>query len=156
MRPVKSTGLGNFVNYFSTPALFNSIKNSLWISVFSTIIATPDNKKIIVPNGAIFGGTITNYNGYDTRRVDMVFGISYDDDLRKAKQLLADIIAADDRILAEPEPVIALSELAALVGGLDDTYALSIVAKDGYYPLTAEGCKEELQRIGVELELSSH
>lgn len=82
------------------------------ITVFSTTLRTADNKEIIVPNGGIYGGTITNYSARPTRRVDMVFGIGYDSDLRKAKQILADLIAADSRVLAEPEPVIAVGELA--------------------------------------------
>ena len=75
-------------------------------------MTTPDNKEVIIPNGSILGNNITNYSARDTRRVDMVFGISYDDDIRKAKALLEEIIAADDRVLAEPAPVIALGELA--------------------------------------------
>lgn len=82
------------------------------ISIFTTTLITPDNKEVIVPNGAILGNNITNFSARPTRRVDMVFGISYDDDIRKAKQLLEEIIAADDRVLAEPAPVIALGELA--------------------------------------------
>mgnify|MGYP001817110409 FL=1 len=82
------------------------------ISIFTTTMTTPDNKEIIVPNGAILGNNITNYSARPTRRVDMVFGISYDDDIRKAKQLLEEIIAADERVLADPAPVIALGELA--------------------------------------------
>jgi len=82
------------------------------ISIFTTTMTTPDNKEIIVPNGAILSNNITNFSARPTRRVDMVFGISYDDDIRKAKQLLEEIIAADSRVLAEPAPVIALGELA--------------------------------------------
>ena len=82
------------------------------ISIFTTTMTTPDNKEVIVPNGAILGNNITNYSARPTRRVDMVFGISYDDDIRKAKQILEEIIAADDRVLAEPAPVIVLGELA--------------------------------------------
>ena len=82
------------------------------ISIFTTTMTTPDNKEVIVPNGAILSNNITNYSARPTRRVDMVFGISYDDDLRRAKQLLEEIISADDRVLAEPAPVIALGELA--------------------------------------------
>lgn len=82
------------------------------ISIFTTTMTTGDNKEVIVPNGTIASGTITNYSARSTRRVDMVFGISYDDDLLKAKQLLTDIIAADERVLAEPEPLIAIGELA--------------------------------------------
>lgn len=82
------------------------------ISIFTTTMTTPDNKEVIVPNGAVIENNIINYSARDTRRVDMVFGIGYDDDIRKAKQLLEEIVAADTRILAEPKPVIALSELA--------------------------------------------
>jgi small conductance mechanosensitive channel len=82
------------------------------ISVFSTIIATPDNKKIIVPNGAIFGGTITNYNGYDTRRVDMVMGIGYGSDMDKAIEILTRLAREDDRVLDDPETTIAVNALA--------------------------------------------
>nr|WP_202978352.1 mechanosensitive ion channel domain-containing protein [Thiomicrorhabdus sediminis] len=81
------------------------------VQIFSTVMRTGDNKEVIVPNGGIYGGPITNYSARDTRRVDMVFGIGYDDDLRKAKQILLDLIAADERILKDPEPVVALSEL---------------------------------------------
>ncbi len=82
------------------------------ISIFTTTMTTPDNKEVIVPNGAILASNITNFSARPTRRVDMVFGISYDDDIRKAKQLLEEIIAADDRVLPEPAPVITLGELA--------------------------------------------
>lgn len=82
------------------------------ISIFNSMMRTVDNRSIIVPNGSIYGGVIINYSAKDTRRVDMVFGIGYEADLRKAKQLLADIIAEDDRILKDPETVIAVSELA--------------------------------------------
>jgi small conductance mechanosensitive channel len=82
------------------------------IGIFTTKMRTGDNKEVIVPNGEIFGGIITNYSKRDTRRVDMVFGIGYGDDIRKAKQVIADIIAADERILKDPAPLIAVGELA--------------------------------------------
>jgi small conductance mechanosensitive channel len=82
------------------------------ISIFTTIMTTPDNKEVIVPNGAIIGGNITNFSARPTRRVDMVFGIGYDDDIRKAKALLEEIIAADARVLAEPAAVVTVGELA--------------------------------------------
>ena len=82
------------------------------ITIFTTVLTTPDNKEIIVPNGGIIGGNIINFSARDTRRVDMVFGIGYGDDIKKAKALLEEIIKADDRILAEPAPVVALGELA--------------------------------------------
>lgn len=82
------------------------------ITIFSSILRTGDNRSVIVPNGAIYSGVIVNYSAKETRRVDMVFGIGYEADLRQAKQLLADIIAEDDRVLKDPETVIAVSELA--------------------------------------------
>ncbi|MEM8940840.1 MAG: mechanosensitive ion channel domain-containing protein [Pseudomonadota bacterium] len=82
------------------------------ISIFTTVMTTPDNKEVIVPNGAIIGGNIVNYSANSTRRVDMVFGIAYEDDLIKAKKLLEEIIAADGRILKDPAPVITVGELA--------------------------------------------
>ncbi|WP_261841647.1 mechanosensitive ion channel family protein [Aliamphritea ceti] len=82
------------------------------ITIFSTVMRTVDNKEVIVPNGAIYSGVITNYSARDTRRVDMVFGIGYDDDLKKAKALLEEIINSDSRVLKDPAPVIAVSELA--------------------------------------------
>jgi small conductance mechanosensitive channel len=82
------------------------------ISIFTTVMTTPDNKEIIVPNGAIIGGNITNFSARPTRRIDMVFGVSYGDDLRKARRILEEIIAADSRVLAEPAPVITVGELA--------------------------------------------
>ena len=82
------------------------------IHIFNTMMRTADNKEIIIPNSNIMGGNITNYSAKETRRVDLVFGIGYDDDLKKAKSILEKIVKEDSRILAEPAPVIAVSELA--------------------------------------------
>ncbi|MDP2716841.1 mechanosensitive ion channel domain-containing protein [Rheinheimera sp.] len=82
------------------------------IEIFQTIMKTPDNKLVIVPNAQITGGAITNYSAEPIRRVDLLIGISYDADLRKAKQILTDIIKQDSRVLAEPAPVIAVAALA--------------------------------------------
>jgi small conductance mechanosensitive channel len=81
------------------------------VNLFSTIIAPLDNRTIIVPNAAIIGGNITNYSQKSQRRVDHVFGIGYDDDLKLAKETLMQIMVSDKRILAEPEPFVAVSEL---------------------------------------------
>lgn len=82
------------------------------ISIFTTTMRTGDNREIIVPNGAIFGGTITNYSKRETRRVDMVFGISYDDDIKKAKDIMTRILQEDERVLKDPAPLVAVAELA--------------------------------------------
>lgn len=82
------------------------------ISIFTTVMTTGDNKEIIVPNGSIYGGNITNFSAKDTRRVDMVVGIGYDSDLKKAKEILNEMVAADERILKDPAPTVAVAELA--------------------------------------------
>lgn len=82
------------------------------IQIFSTQMRTGDNKAIIVPNSNITGSNITNYSAKDTRRIDMVFGIGYDDDIKKAKDILVKLLEEDERILKDPEPVVAVSELA--------------------------------------------
>jgi len=82
------------------------------IGIFSITMRTGDNREIIIPNGEIYGGTITNNSRRETRRVDMVFGIGYDDDLLKAKDLIKRILSEDERILADPAPTVAVSELA--------------------------------------------
>lgn len=80
--------------------------------MFATVLKTPDNKRIIIPNGAIVGGTITNYSANPTRRVDMVFGIGYGDDIRKAKTVLETVVKDHPLVHADPAPTIAVSALA--------------------------------------------
>ena len=82
------------------------------IGVFNTIMRTGDNRLIIIPNSNIIGGNIVNYSANDTRRIDLVIGVGYEDDLKKVKDELWNIVNADERILKEPAPTIAVSELA--------------------------------------------
>jgi small conductance mechanosensitive channel len=82
------------------------------IRIFTTHLKSPDNRAIIIPNAQITSGSITNFSAKDTRRVDLVFGIGYDDDIKKAKDVISDILAKDERVLKDPAPTIALSELA--------------------------------------------
>jgi small conductance mechanosensitive channel len=82
------------------------------IQIFTTTLATPDNKTVIIPNASLTGDNIVNWTMKGTRRVDMVMGIGYDDDIDKAKQIMADILAEDERILKDPAPQIAMIELA--------------------------------------------
>ena len=82
------------------------------VRIFSTILRTGDNREIIVPNSLIYGGPIINVSARATRRIDLVFGIGYDDDLRKAKQLIEAAFAADKRILDDPAAAISIAELA--------------------------------------------
>jgi small conductance mechanosensitive channel len=82
------------------------------IQIFTTQLKTPDNKTIIVPNAKMTGDNITNYTVKGTRRVDFVFGIGYEDDIDKARKLIEGIIAEDNRVLKDPAPMVAVSELA--------------------------------------------
>lgn len=82
------------------------------ISLFNTTLNTPDNQRVIIPNSSITSNVITNITANDTRRVDLVIGISYDDDIKKAKEILARIIEAESRVLDNPTPTIAVLALA--------------------------------------------
>jgi len=84
----------------------------LQVGILTTVLKTGDNKQIIVPNAQIMGSIITNYSANDTRRVDLVIGIGYDDDIDKARDTLQALVDADDRILKDPSCLIAVSELA--------------------------------------------
>jgi small conductance mechanosensitive channel len=117
--------------------------------VFATRIRTPDNKEIIVPNGQITSGSIVNYSAKDTRRVDLVFGVGYEDDLAKAKTILHEVIASDERVLADPEPTIAVLEL----GESSVNFAVRPWVKTGdywpvYFDLT-ERSKLEFDKKGI-------
>jgi small conductance mechanosensitive channel len=103
-RPFK---VGDFVEAGGTSGVVEQI------SIFSTLMRTGDNREVTVPNGGIYGGTIINYSARDTRRIDLIFGIGYDDDIKKARQLIEQIMQADERILKDPAPVILVSELGA-------------------------------------------
>ncbi len=102
-RPFK---MGDFVEVAGVSGVVEAI------NLFSVSIKTGDNKAIIVPNGTILGSNIINYSTKPTRRVDFVFGIGYDDDLKLAKQTLLDIAKEDKRVLKDPEPFVAVGELA--------------------------------------------
>ncbi len=102
-RPFK---VGDFIEGAGTAGTVEKIQ------IFTTQMLTPDNKTVIVPNASLTAGNIVNYSTTGTRRVDMVFGIGYEDDIDKAKQIISEALAADERILKTPEPLIAVSELA--------------------------------------------
>jgi len=82
------------------------------IQIFTTTLNAPDNRKEIVPNAQITAGNITNFSAIEKRRIDLVFGISYSDDMKKAKEVLMDVVTSDPRVLKDPAPVVAVSELA--------------------------------------------
>ena len=82
------------------------------IQIFNTVLITRDNQRIIIPNGQLSNGCVRNIFAEPTRRVDMNFGISYEDDILRAKQVIAEVLAANELILKDPEPEIFVSEHA--------------------------------------------
>jgi len=97
---------GNFIEAAGTAGIVEEI------GIFNTVMNTPDNRRIIVPNSSITGGNITNNSANATRRIDLVAGVSYTDDLEKVRGILEEILAADERILPEPAPFVGVVELA--------------------------------------------
>ena len=98
--------VGDFIEGAGTAGIVEKIE------IFTTQLKTPDNKTVIVPNAKLTGDNITNFTTKGTRRVDLVFGIGYDDDIDKARSIIKEIIDQDERVIKEPEPVIVVSELA--------------------------------------------
>jgi len=98
---------GDFVEVAGIAGSINEIR------IFSTILTTGDNKRIIIPNGQVAAGTITNYTAMDKRRIDLVIGVSYDDDLKVARSVLERVCAEHPRVLDDPAPVILVFDLGA-------------------------------------------
>jgi len=82
------------------------------IDVFTTALNTGDNVRIVVPNGKIFGEVIKNYNANDTRRIDLMVGVGYDDDLNRAIEVILNTLKSNERVLQQPAPVVAVHEMA--------------------------------------------
>lgn len=102
-RPIS---VGDFVEVGGTSGTVKGI------GIFSTTMDTPDNVRVVVPNSKIFGETIKNYSANDTRRIDLMVGVGYDDDLQVAGDTMLRVLAAESRVLDDPEPVVAVSEMA--------------------------------------------
>lgn len=119
------------------------------ISIFSTILATGDNKKIIVPNSQMTGGSITNYSAYETRRVDLLIGVSYDADLQKTRAVFEQVLSAHPNVLRDQDTTIAVNALGA--NSVD--FVLRAWVKSGdywptYFELT-EQVKIALDKNGI-------
>jgi small conductance mechanosensitive channel len=103
-RPFK---LGDFVEAGGVSGVVEEIR------IFHTMLKTGDNREITMPNAQVYGGTITNYSARETRRIDLVIGIGYNDDIKKARDLIAQVIEADKTVLTDPAPTIMVLELGA-------------------------------------------
>ena len=129
------------------------------ILIFSTELRTGDNKTVIIPNGSITSGTITNYSTKPTRRIDLIIGVSYDADLAKTKALLHKVVSADERVLKDQAITVGVSELA------DSSVNFVVrpwVKSSDYWPTyfdLLEKIKTELDNEGIEIpfqQLSVH
>ena len=119
------------------------------IQIFSTVLKTPDNKLVVVPNGSIMNGSIVNFSNQDKRRVDIIASCSYEDDIDKVKSVLADILSKDERILNEPKPRIAVSELAdSSVNFIVRPWVKNSDYLDVYYSLLEE-IKKRFDQEGI-------
>lgn len=121
------------------------------INLFQTVLATPDNVKVMVPNSQAIDGVIRNYSGYDTRRVDVTFGIDYDDDIDKAIGIIRSIIEADERVMRDPEPFVHVIELGA---SSVDIVTRSWVQAGDYWPVKfdlTKKVKQALDQAGVSI-----
>ena len=121
------------------------------IQIFNTILNTPDNKKVIVPNAQVTGGNIVNYSANGTRRVDLVIGVSYEDDLKKARQVIESVLQADTRILPDPAYTVAVSELGdSSVNFVVRPWAKTEDYWDVYFGLT-EAIKKRFDEEGISI-----
>jgi small conductance mechanosensitive channel len=119
------------------------------VSLVSTTIRTFDNKVVLVPNKNVWGQVITNASASETRRVDMVFGISYDDDVEKAREILWSIVAENDKVLDEPEPTIQMNELAdSSVNFICRPWTKTSDYWDVYWYVTGR-VKQEFDKAGI-------
>lgn len=121
------------------------------IGLFATLMHTGDNQRIIVPNSGILGGNITNTSALPTRRIDLVIGIGYDDNIGKAREIIMGILDTDERVLKDPAAAVAVSELG------DSSVNLNVrpwVNSGDYWPVRAdllEGIKTKLDEAGISI-----
>jgi len=141
-RPFKK---GDYVEAGGTAGVVDQIQ------VFTTILKTPDNRLVIVPNAKVMGDNITNYSAMDTRRIDLTFGVGYTDDIPKVKSVLKKIAESDERVLKDPAPQILLGELA----DSSVNFIMRVWVKAGdYWPFhfeTMEKVKIEFDKEGVSI-----
>ena len=147
LRPYK---LGDFI---AAAGQMGTVKD---IQLFTTVLATPDNVKVMVPNGKIFGDTITNYSVFDRRRMDLAVGIGYESSIQKAQGVLLSLAKSDGRVLAEPAP-------EAMVSELDDSSVNLVlriwIAKDHYWSVKfdlTQRIKETFDEQGIDIPFPQH
>nr|WP_086940297.1 small-conductance mechanosensitive channel MscS [Thaumasiovibrio occultus] len=141
-RPFKS---GDYVEVAGVAGSVDSIQ------IFSTVLTTPDNKMVVVPNGSVISSPITNYSRHKVRRIDLIIGVSYKADLQKTKEVLAQVLAEEERILKTPEPTIGVSALAD--SSVNFVVRPWVKTEDywGVYFDVLQAIKERLDKEGIEI-----
>ena len=141
-KPIK---IGDFIE---AQGVSGSVKE---IEIFTTKLNTTDNKEIIIPNGALSNGNIVNYSTEATRRVDFTFGVGYDSDIKKTKEVISRVINSHPLVLKEPAPAVNLSELA---DSSINFFTRGWVKKEDYWTVKfdiLEQIKEALDAAGIEI-----
>ncbi|GAL27911.1 small-conductance mechanosensitive channel MscS [Vibrio maritimus] len=141
-RPFKS---GDYVEIGGVAGSVDSIQ------IFQTVLTTPDNKMVVVPNASVIGSPITNYSRHATRRIDHVIGVSYGSDLKKAKEVIRKTLEADERILKEPGITVGV---VALADSSVNFVARPWVRTEQYWDVyfdTLQAIKEALDAEGIEI-----
>lgn len=127
---------------------FGTVKE---IEIFTTKLKSPDNKEIIIPNGTLSNGNITNFTSHDMRRIDFTFGVGYDSNIKQTKELLMRQLTSHPKVLNEPAPVVSLIELA---DSSINFIARPWVKTDDYWTVyfdIMESTKEALDAAGIEI-----
>ncbi|MCW8332478.1 small-conductance mechanosensitive channel MscS [Vibrio sp. SCSIO 43135] len=141
-RPFKS---GDYVEIGGVAGSVESIQ------IFQTVLTTPDNKMVVVPNGSVIGSPITNYSRHETRRIDLMIGVSYGADLQKTKELLTKICESDERVLQEPGVQVGVHTLAdSSVNFVVRPWVKTADYWDTYFDLM-QAIKEGLDNEGIEI-----
>ena len=121
------------------------------IEIFTTKLNTPDNKEVIIPNGTLSNGNITNFSTEPTRRVDITFGVGYDSDIKKTKEIIFNVINAHTSVLKDPSPAVNISELA---DSSINFFTRVWVKKEDYWAVKfdlMEQTKEAFDAAGIEI-----
>ena len=141
-RPFKS---GDYVEIGGVAGSVDSIQ------IFQTVLTTPDNKMVVVPNGSVIGSPITNYSRHETRRIDLMIGVSYNADLQKTKALLTKICESDERVLKEPGVQVGVHTLAdSSVNFVVRPWVSTAEYWNVYFDLM-QAIKEGLDKEGIEI-----
>jgi small conductance mechanosensitive channel len=141
-RPFK---VGDFIEAAGTAGVVEEIM------IFSTKLRSPDNKQLYVPNGSILSGTIVNYSAKNQRRVDLVFGCGYGDDIKKVKALLEAIVKENPLVLDDPAPTIGVLELGdSSVNFAVRPWVATPDYWDAYFQIT-EGVKQRFDEAGISI-----